>query len=453
MRVRIGIYARVSKAEKDDPSSIPIQLADCQRRAESEGWTVVDDYVDTGVSAWNPRRKRPEFERLLTDIETGRVDGVLVREQERLLRQMRDAVRIQDLSEAGKLRLIAATMESDINFRRARDRDDFRKRASQAQFYSDFLSEKIKDTKAQRRETGAYTGGEREPMGYRRLNGGLEVDAKEQALLRDAVRRLGQGRTATSIVRQWNAEDVTTSKGARWRTQTLRRTLLSDHLTGGRGYPRVLSDEEAAVARAALASEERPPGRPRGLRAPLSGFVFCSECGARMTTGSGYYRCSASHGGCGGTSILAWPLDQYIIQEVARRWRPRFQKRERSPERNALLADLQQLEQRARDIADGLASGTLSVQVAGQASRQVEQRRREVTEALARGMPTPETPQPKNQQEMLKMIKDAGEQASAFVRGLLTQTVERITISRRQRRGRGFEPDRVEITWKPARPS
>jgi hypothetical protein len=36
----------------------------------------------------------------------------------------------------------------------------------------------------------------------------------------------------------------------------------------------------------------------------------------------------------------------------------------------------------------------------------------------------------------------------AFVRDVLSQTVERVVISRRQRRGRGFERERVSITWK-----
>ena len=45
----VGIYARVSRAEKDDPTSIPVQLADC-RRATGEGWDVVEEFIDEGIT-------------------------------------------------------------------------------------------------------------------------------------------------------------------------------------------------------------------------------------------------------------------------------------------------------------------------------------------------------------------------------------------------------------------
>jgi DNA invertase Pin-like site-specific DNA recombinase len=445
--VRAAIYARVSKAERDDPTSIPVQLAECRQRAKEEGWQVVREYADTGISAWNPKRKRPEFERLLTDVEAGRVDVVLVREQERLLRQLADTKRVQDLAEAGRLKLIACTMESDINFRRARDRDDFRKRASQAQFYSDFLSEKVRATKAQRIEDGLYTGGESEPFGYRRTNGSLVVDVKEAHRVHDAVRRLGEGQTATRIVRAWNAEGFTTSRGARWRT--LRRTLLSDHLTGARGYPRILSDEEAAVARSALLTEERRPGPPTGVRSPLAGYVFCAACGQKMTTGSGYYRCSTSHGGCGRTSIKAEPLQMYVFTEIAHRWQFRLKKKpkKRSPETQHILDELQRLEERAKEIADEMATGKMPMRILRDASRQVEQRRKELTELLTEGLPAPEPELPK-MEDLGRLGEMMHVQAVEFLRDMLRKTVERIVVSRRQQRGREFDPERVEIVWR-----
>jgi DNA invertase Pin-like site-specific DNA recombinase len=448
VRLRAALYARVSKAERDDPTSVPVQLTECRRRAKEEGWEVVGEFADTGISAWNPRQKRPQFERLLGEVEAERVECIVVREQERLLRQMRDAIRIQDLAEAGRLKLIAATMESDVNFRRARDRDDFRKRASQAQFYSDFLSEKVRATKEARKDEGAYTGGEQEPFGYRRINGDLAVDADEASLLRDAVRRLGQGHTATRICREWNAEGRQTSRGARWRPQTLRRTLLSDHLTGGRGYPRVLSNEEAAIARAALASEDRQPGRQTGLKAPLAGYVFCAECKMKMTTGSGYYRCSTSHGGCGQTSIKGQPLEHYVFSEIPHRWKPRLQWQQRpSGESKKLMDELRDLEAREKEITDELSDpkSRLTPKIAGAATRKIEARRKEVTQILSRDLPSPEPPPITDPKQIAEAMFTG---AIAFLRDVLGKTVERVVVSRRQQRGREFDPERVEIVWR-----
>jgi Recombinase/Recombinase zinc beta ribbon domain len=218
------------------------------------------------------------------------------------------------------------------------------------------------------------------------------VEPSEAAMLHDAVSRLARGETATRICRAWNAAGAQTSRGAKWRPQTLRRTLLSNHLTGARGYPRLLSDEEAAVARSALTSEQRRPGRPSGRRAPLVGFVYCGECGARMTTGGGAYRCSVSHGGCGGTSVKMELLNEYVVIQAARQWKPRARQRPpETTETRALIEELRRLEIRSEEIADGLAHGTLTVGIAGEATRRVDQRRRELTEQLSHALPAPRT--------------------------------------------------------------
>jgi site-specific DNA recombinase len=481
---RVGVYARVSKAEakRRDETSIPVQLADCRLRAESEeGWEIVDTYEDTGISAWNPRRKRPAFERLLADVEAGKVDTVLVREQERLLRQLGDTKRIQDLAEAGKLRLIACTMESDINFARARDRDDFRKRASQAQFYSDFLSEKVRATKAAQASNGEYTGGEKEPFGYKRSrNGKLEIDPTEKAVLLDAVARLGRGQPVTRIIREWNAAGLRSSRGARWSPRTLARTLTLGHLTGERGYPRVLSDEEAAIARAALGSRPREPGRPIGVRAPLSGFLRCADCGTKLSSAAGFYRCPLGHGGCGSVSIKSLPLERYVLLESLKRWIDVGDRTpdEKLPERDTapLLAELRKLEKRAADISDGLASGVLSVQVAGEASQRVEARRREATEMLSRAVKPAKTeptirslvevfpPEELVEAGLGRYVRERDRDAShpfrakweardseavAQVRSMYTEVLDHAVITQRRQRGRAFEPERVRITWKP----
>lgn len=279
MARRIGIYARVSKAEKDDPTSIRVQLADCRDRAEEEGWEVVDEYVDEGISAWNTKKVRPDYERLLTDVATGHIDSILVREQERLLRQMKEGTRIEELAAngTGNLKLIACVLEGDIDFRRARDRKDFHDRVSGAVFYSDFLSEKIRRTKARRKVDGAYTGGG-PAFGYKFTPDGLVIDPHQAALIHEAVKRLAEHVSLYRITMDWQAAGRTTAGGARWRPATLRRMLTGEHLTGGNGYPAILSDIEAAIVRQELGDQPQlKQGRPKGRRSPLVGLLRCAD--------------------------------------------------------------------------------------------------------------------------------------------------------------------------------
>lgn len=476
--MRVAIYARTSRQEGDNEGSIPLQLADCREWASDTGHEVVHEYVDPGISGWK-RKTRPGYEALIADAEAGRIDAVLCRDYERLLRNDKEGARWLDLYETRGFRHFLFADEADINLGRARDRKDFKERVAAAVYYSDRLSEKIRRTKAQHALDGTYSGGEREPYGYRRTrSGALEVDPEEATALHDAVARLAHGESATRVSREWNAAGARTSRGARWRPRTLRRTLLSEHLSGARGYPRVLSDGEVAIVRSALRSEDRRPGRPPGRRSPLVGFLRCADCGEKLATGGGAYRCSPSRGGCGAVSVKAYPLERFMLVEAFRRWLEVGDRAKREEVSDVdigpALEELRRLEGRAEKIADGLAEGTLTVEVGGEASRRIEARRRELTETLARALPPPRTdPVVRTLTDLLTPgeLEDAGFQLTARawneasdaafrelweardtrsveqLRQLYAEVLDYAVISRRERRGHAFDPARVEIVW------
>lgn len=335
--MRVAIYARVSKADKDDPNSIPVQLADCRDRAADEGWQVVGEFVDEGVSAWNPRRKRPEYGRLVEAVEAGTVDTILVREQERLLRQMSDAAKLADLAEAGKLNRIACTMEGDLILSRARDRKDFRDRASSAQFYSDFLGEKIRRTHARKRENGEWKGGGSRPFGLRIVGPKpyrVELDTAEAGLLRKAAADVLGGRTLRGIAAEWNGAGVLTSTGRRWTGARLGQVLRSGHIAGVRedgspaGVPAIVDVETWRAVRDLLDDPERTRfAAPRIRRHFLVGITRCGRCDTRLTAHPNYhgartYICRRGYDGtgCGRMRILADPFEEFVAAKLYLRW-------------------------------------------------------------------------------------------------------------------------------------
>ena len=56
------------------------------RTGERLGWTVVDVYCDNDLSAFSGRR-RPAYERMLSDIDAGNVDAVIAWHPDRLHRR------------------------------------------------------------------------------------------------------------------------------------------------------------------------------------------------------------------------------------------------------------------------------------------------------------------------------------------------------------------------------
>jgi site-specific DNA recombinase len=330
---KVAIYARVSKADRDDPSSIPVQLAACRKRAEAEGWEVVDEYTDHGVSAWNPARKRPAFERLLAVIEAGSVDTVLVREQERLLRKLKDGVVLLKLYEAGKFLRVACTMESDIDLTRARDRKDFRDRVSAAIFYSDFLSEKVRETLSYKATNGEWRHGGLRPFGYQWSDEKhtLVPFEPEAALVREAAKRILDGESRRRITRDWHERGLRTSKDKPWSITRLADLMRSPTIAGlrthkgevvakGNWEPLIDRKTWEAVGKHLRRVGGGHRGRQRHL---LTGLVVCGKCGQPLSAkarkdrdGSGqrrYVCLSDKATSCGQLTVLAEPVERIVL--------------------------------------------------------------------------------------------------------------------------------------------
>ena len=80
----VGIYCRLSKDDigSGDSSSILSQKAMLEEYVHGNGWTVFDYYVDDGYSGTN--FNRPDFQRMIDDIESGNVNMVVVKDLSRL---------------------------------------------------------------------------------------------------------------------------------------------------------------------------------------------------------------------------------------------------------------------------------------------------------------------------------------------------------------------------------
>jgi len=86
--LRAAVYARLSETY-DAAESVPTQLANAERHAERRGWKVVARFKDDGYSAFKEIR-RDDFVNLIGVIEQDEVDVVIVRDIDRLTRNLAD---------------------------------------------------------------------------------------------------------------------------------------------------------------------------------------------------------------------------------------------------------------------------------------------------------------------------------------------------------------------------
>ena len=90
---KIGIYTRLSNADKKDENlkqseSIDNQIELLQRFVKFKNWTISKTYIDDGYSGTN--FDRPDFKRMINDIELGKINLIITKDLSRLGRDYID---------------------------------------------------------------------------------------------------------------------------------------------------------------------------------------------------------------------------------------------------------------------------------------------------------------------------------------------------------------------------
>lgn len=112
--LRAGIYARISSDRDGDSLAISRQLVDCEQLAEQKGWQVVERYVDADISAYSGK-PRPQYARMLEEIEAGVVGAILVYHADRLHRHPRELEDFIDLCQRQRVKLATVTGDVDLS--------------------------------------------------------------------------------------------------------------------------------------------------------------------------------------------------------------------------------------------------------------------------------------------------------------------------------------------------
>jgi site-specific DNA recombinase len=71
MAVRAGVYTRISDDPEDLQEGVTRQREDCEDVAAERGWEIAAFYTDNDKSAYNPKKPRPEYRRMIDDSSPG----------------------------------------------------------------------------------------------------------------------------------------------------------------------------------------------------------------------------------------------------------------------------------------------------------------------------------------------------------------------------------------------
>lgn len=160
--MRVALYARVSTEEQAKHGlSIDTQLDNLRSWAKEQGHTVVDEYVDLGVSARKAPAKRPELQRLLGDLD--KVDLIAITKLDRWTRNVKGYYDVQEQLDAHKVAW--AAIQEDYETLTASGRFKVNIMLSVAENEADRTSERIKVVLDRKIQRGEYIGN-RVPYGY-----------------------------------------------------------------------------------------------------------------------------------------------------------------------------------------------------------------------------------------------------------------------------------------------
>ena len=352
---RCAIYTRKSSEEGLDQE---FNSLDAQREAgeayiasqKAEGWTALPDrYDDGGFTGGN--MERPALDRLLRDIDLGKIDCVVVYKVDRLSRSLMDFSRIVQTFEKHNVSFVSVTQQ--FNTAHSMGRLTLNILLSFAQFEREIIGERIRDKLAAQARKGKWTGGV-PVLGYDVDRNGpsprLVVNAKEAARVREMFRMYMQEASMLPVVKElagrgWANKRRVTKKGQQvggrpFDKSTLHQLLTNPIYTGKTRYKDELhaGEHEAIIDQDLfdkVGQQLKVNGRTGGTEvrnkygALLRGLLRCKSCGTAMThTFCGknkrnfyrYYRCTHAikngHEVCSAGSLPAGEIERVVIDEV-----------------------------------------------------------------------------------------------------------------------------------------
>jgi DNA invertase Pin-like site-specific DNA recombinase len=461
MRIRAGIYTRISDARDGDTAGVDRQLEDCLALCADRGWTVVTTYEDNNVSAMKSKA-RLAYGELLNDVREGHLDVVVTWASDRLYRRLSD---LEELTKVLGSVTVATVKSGKVDLSTADGILMANLLGSVSQHESQKRGERVARAASQRAQEGRYNGGQRR-FGYNPT--ATELKADEADAVREAYRHVAAGGTLESIVRDWRERFGVGTLGGKITGTQVREILLRPLNAGiavyrgkevGRTKSPVIIDEDTWRSVIAILSD---PARRTTVGKPattlLSGVMRCGICGERM--GSRWRKRRSNGKDVPGERVQSYTcreghisrslphMDEAARELVAEYLAANAEQLRRpvtSTKSDSAMEEAEKLRARLDGLAQLAATGELDPADYAAATRGVRERLSSLETRLAKAAGTPAT----------STLITAGDIRKAWAaadtvtqRAIIKELVERIEVTK-EKPG-AFTMRGVEIIWRHA---
>ena len=283
------------------------------------------------------------MQRLICDIEAGKVDTVVCYKIDRLSRSLTDFTKLVDVFERNSVTFVSVTQSFCTTT--SMGRLTLNILLSFAQFERELAGERIRDKFAASRRKALFMGGH-PPLGYDVRDRKLVVNAAEAELIRLIFRRFLDLGSALLLIRElnvlghrtksWTTQAGTVREGRPFDKGTLykilrNRTYIGEAVHKGQSHrgehERIVDRPTWDRVHEVLASNARRRANETraGMPAPLRGLISCTHCGSAMTPTHTrrhgrlyrYYVCLGAsrrgHDTCPVRSIAAGEVEELVL--------------------------------------------------------------------------------------------------------------------------------------------
>ncbi|MBA2453875.1 MAG: recombinase family protein [Chloroflexia bacterium] len=315
------LYARVSSTEQErEGFSIPAQLRLLHEYAREQGFVITEEFIDIETAKQSGRSGFNQLVRCLRRSKTSQ-PGILVEKTDRLYRNLKDWVTLDDLDPE-----IHFVKEGTVLSADSRSADKFMHgiRVLMAKNYIDNLSEEVRKGMAEKAAQGIWP--TKTPLGYVNSTAAdgrkvIVVDPGFAPLVCQVFEWYATGRHSLSAVTRMSRDAGLRHKtGTPVPKATIHRILTNPLYTGdvvwdGHRFP---GRHEAIISRELFERVQNvlhgKPGKHRQSKRDFAfaGLLICGHCGCSLTGELKkqryiYYHCTGYRGKCG---------EPYVREEV-----------------------------------------------------------------------------------------------------------------------------------------
>ena len=307
---RAALAYRVSTKGQVDHDDIPMQKIACRKFAQQQGWRVVQEKAEKGVSGSKvSASKRDVIQELRTAASNKEFDILLVYMFDRLGRIESETPFVLEWFVQHGIEMWS-THEGQQRIESHGDKLMNYIRFWQAAGESEKTSMRTRDRIRQIVSSGHYAGGF-VPYGYRAVNKGrvnkrdqpvkdLEIDPEEAAWVREVFEKVAnEGASGYAMARMLNERGLRTRQGAKFQSVNIRRLIRHEGYTGYIMTKAARSEfmpqlqivdgdlftkaNERMDSRCKYAAENKNAAKKSGNPTLLAGIIVCAHCGAKMS--------------------------------------------------------------------------------------------------------------------------------------------------------------------------